>query len=157
MGIQMPMPLCKISDLPRLLSSARIPKSSTRIPMPLTAQLLPPRLLPPPPPPLYPPQQSPSQQPIHHGNNPQHRQIQPRIRIQPIQAQHLLSTLNRALPVRQFLVLGTREYDAGEGVRRKVADHVAQGREVVNTFEEGGHVDGHHARHDLGDGEENGG
>jgi hypothetical protein len=43
------------------------------------------------------------------------------------------------------LVVSAREDDIGEGVRGEIPDGVAEGREIVDAFEEGGHVDGHHA------------
>ncbi len=43
-----------------------------------------------------------------------------------------------------------------EGVGRKVANNVADGREVIYALEEGRHVDRHDAGHELSDGEEHG-
>lgn len=91
------------------------------------------------------PQKSPSQQPINYSHNAQHCEIQSRVRIQLIQIQDLLPVLNRALATRQALVVSAREDDIGEGVRGEIPDGVAEGREIVDAFEEGGHVDGHHA------------
>ena len=102
------------------------------------------------------PQKSPSQQPINYSHNAQYREIQSRVRIQLIQIQDLLPVLNRALAVRQALVISASEDDAREGVRGEIPDGVAERREIVDAFEEGGHVDGHHACHELGDGEEDG-
>ena len=55
-----------------------------------------------------------------------------------------------------MIIVASEDY-GGEGVRRKVADGIAERGEVVDAAEEGGHVDGHDAGHELGDGEEDGG
>lgn len=91
------------------------------------------------------PQESPSQQPINHRHDTQNREIQSRVRIQLVQIQNLLPGLDRALAVREALVVSACEDDVGEGVRGEIPDGVAEGREVVDAFEEGGHVDGHDA------------
>ncbi len=49
---------------------------------------------------------------------------------------------------------GASEDDAAQGVGRKVADGVTQGREVVEGAKDTGHVYRHYAGHGLGEGEE---
>lgn len=51
---------------------------------------------------------------------------------------------------------------AGKGYVAKrvwgqVTDGIPDGGEIIDTLEEGGHVDGEHAGHEIGDGEEDGG
>jgi len=103
------------------------------------------------------PQQSIRQSPINNRTNPQRQQIQPRIPIQIIKLQDLLSSRNRTSPVRELLCGVAGKGDGTQGIWREIANGVTDGREVVHVCEEGGHIEGHDAGHELGDGEEDGG
>jgi hypothetical protein len=91
------------------------------------------------------------QQPINNRTNTQRHNINPRVRIEIIKFQSLQPRRNRALPTRQPRRIITMKHDIPERIRRKIADRIADRREVVDALEERGHVDGEDAGHELCD------
>ena len=63
-----------------------------------------------------------------------------RIRVQLPELQDILTRGDDASAVRQTLVVVAGEVDGEEGVGCQVSNHVTEGREVVESLEENGHV-----------------
>ena len=89
------------------------------------------------------------QQSIHDRTDPQRHNIDAGVRVQLIEFQDLQTGTYSAFSVWQPLSGVTGEGEAAQGVGCKISDGVSEGGEVVDSFQEGGHVDGHDAGHEL--------